>query len=221
METFTDQLWAGIAPIYDAILVHPFVTGLTDGTLPEERFRFYAVQDAHYLRGFARALAATAAKAPRDEWCQFLNEHARDTLVVERALHDAYFSGWDLTSEQVYATPVAPTNLAYTSYLLQVAHGGTFEGALTAILPCDWIYIAVGRELEKQGSPHPLYQTWIDAYASDEVWGLVQQVIAMLDAAVEGLSEPRRASLKEHFVTASRYEWMFWDMAWRMEDWPI
>ena len=60
---FTDQLWAGIAPIYQAILEHPFVTGLTDGMLPEGRFRFYAVQDAHYLRAFARALAAAAARA--------------------------------------------------------------------------------------------------------------------------------------------------------------
>lgn len=221
METFTDHLWASIAPIYEAILQHPFVAGLTDGTLPEERFRFYVVQDAHYLRGFARALAAAASKAPRDAWCELLSEHARDTLVVERALHDAYFSEWGLSAEGVYATPVAPTTLAYTSYLLRRAHGGGFEEALAALLPCDWIYVMVGRELEGQGSPKPLYQAWIDAYASDAFWDLVQEMIAMLDAAVEGLGDARRAALGRHFATASRYEWMFWDMAWRVERWPV
>ena len=50
--------------IYAAILRHPFVAGLTDGTLPREAFRHYIVQDAHYLRGYARALALCAAKAP-------------------------------------------------------------------------------------------------------------------------------------------------------------
>ncbi len=121
----------------------------------------------------------------------------------------------------MYATSVAPTNLAYSSYLLRVAYGGTYEEALAAVLPCDWIYIEVGRKLEKAGSPNPLYQRWIDAYASDVFWAIVQDVIDMVDQAVEGLDAARRAVLQHHFTTTSRYEWMFWDMAWRLEDWPV
>ena len=220
-KKFTNQLWEGITPIYRAILTHPFVMGLMDGTLSEDRFRFYVIQDAHYLRGFAKSLAAAAASAPRDEWTEFLSEHARDTLVVERALHDGFFREWNLTPEQVYATPVAPTNLAYTSYMLRMAHGASFEEAVAALLPCDWIYVQVGRELEKKGSPNPLYQRWIDTYASEEVWAIVQKLIGIVDAAVEGLSEFRQEVLRHHFTVASRYEWMFWDMAWRMEAWPL
>ena len=66
--TFTAQLWRSIAPIYAAILRHPFVRGLTDGSLSRDAFRFYAVQDALYLREFARALSVAAARAPRDDW---------------------------------------------------------------------------------------------------------------------------------------------------------
>lgn len=220
-KKFTNQLWEGITPIYRAILTHPFVMGLMDGTLSEDRFRFYVIQDAHYLRDFAKSLAAAAASAPRDEWTEFLSEHARDTLVVERALHDGFFREWNLTPEQVYATPVAPTNLAYTSYLLRMAHSASFEEAVAALLPCDWIYVQVGRELEKKGSPNPLYQRWIDTYASEEVWAIVQKLIGIVDAAVEGLSEFRQEVLRHHFTVASRYEWMFWDMAWRMEAWPL
>ena len=220
-KKFTNQLWEGITPIYRAILTHPFVMGLMDGTLSEDRFRFYVIQDAHYLRDFAKSLASAAASAPRDEWTEFLSEHARDTLVVERALHDGFFREWNLTPEQVYATPVAPTNLAYTSYLLRVAHGASFEEAVAALLPCDWIYIQVGRELEKKGSPNPLYQRWIDTYASEEVWAIVQKLIGIVDVAAEDLSEFRQEVLRHHFTVASRYEWMFWDMAWRMETWPL
>lgn len=220
-KKFTTHLWEGITPIYQAILTHPFVTGLTDGSLPEDRFRFYAIQDALYLRDFAKALAAAAASAPRDEWTEFLSTHARDTLVVERALHDSFFSEWDLTPEEVYATPIAPTNLAYTSYLLRVVHGGSFEEALAAILPCDWIYIEVGAELVEKGSPNSLYQRWIDTYASEEFREIVQRLIDIVDTAAEDLSEPRREFLRHHFTISSRYEWMFWDMAWRMETWPL
>ena len=58
-----DDLWADVEDVYAAILAHPFLTGLADGTLPRESFRHYIVQDAHYLRGYARALAVCAAKA--------------------------------------------------------------------------------------------------------------------------------------------------------------
>jgi thiaminase (transcriptional activator TenA) len=136
---FTGELWRSITPIYGAIQKHPFVRGLTDGTLPLEAFRFYAVQDALYLRDFARALAMAGARAPRDEWIIMFNEHAAGALRVERALHESFFGEWGLTPGQVMATPLAPTNLAYTSYLLAVAHGAPFHEGLAAVLPCYWI----------------------------------------------------------------------------------
>jgi TENA/THI-4/PQQC family len=41
---FSQVLWSGIEDIYVAILAHPFIGGLTDGTLDREAFRFYVVQ---------------------------------------------------------------------------------------------------------------------------------------------------------------------------------
>ena len=40
----TGELWRSIENVYAEILAHPFLTGLTDGTLAEERFRFYVLQ---------------------------------------------------------------------------------------------------------------------------------------------------------------------------------
>ena len=63
-DSFTNELWRGAAGIYAAILAHPFLTGLTDGKLPEDAFTYFVVQDVHYLRGYARALAGVATRAP-------------------------------------------------------------------------------------------------------------------------------------------------------------
>src|ERR1700694_826683 len=117
---FSAELWRSIEPIYAEILAHPFVRGLTDGSVPREAFRFYAVQDALYLRDFARALSIAAARAPRDEWIIMFNEHAAEALRVERALHEGFFQELGLSPDDVAATPLAPTNVAYTSYLLAV-----------------------------------------------------------------------------------------------------
>lgn len=221
MATFADELWSSIADIFDAILAHPFLRGLTDGSLPEEAFRFYVIQDALYLRDYARTLALAAAKAPRDPWCQLFAEHAKVALVVERSLHESFFAHWNLSAEDIGRTPYAPTNLAYTSYLLRVAYERPFEEAIGALLPCYWIYWEVGKALERAGSPNPLYQRWIETYASEEFADVVRAVIAVMNAVVEDLPDSRRAPIRTHFVTTSRYEWMFWDAAWRREQWPV
>jgi thiaminase (transcriptional activator TenA) len=217
---FTQELWKSIEPIYAAILRHPFVRGLTDGSLPRESFKFYAVQDALYLREFARALSLAAARATQDEWIIMFNEHAAGALKVERSLHESFFQDFGLTREAVASTPLAPTNLAYTSYLLAVAYGSPFHEALAALLPCYWIYWEVGKELEHAGSADPLYKRWIGTYASDEFGSVVRAVLSATDQVAAALRPPEREAMKAHFVATSRYEWMFWDMGLRREAWP-
>src|SRR5881628_618402 len=205
---FAQELWRAIGPIYAAILRHPFVRGLTDGSLPRESFKFYAVQDALYLREFARALSLAAARAPEDDWIIMFNEHAAGALKVERALHESFFKDFGLTPADVASTPLAPTNLAYTSYLLAVAYGAPFHEAMAALLPCYWIYWEVGKHLEPTGSPEPLYERWIGTYASDEFGAVVRAVLEATDRIAERLGPAERRAMTRHFVTTSRYEWM-------------
>jgi thiaminase/transcriptional activator TenA len=217
---FTAELWKSIDPIYAAILRHPFLRGLTDGSLPRESFKFYAVQDALYLREFARALSLAGARAPQDDWIIMFNEHAAGALKVERELHESFFRDFGLTHEAVASTPLAPTNLAYTSYLLSVAYGSPFHEALAAVLPCYWIYWEVGKELERIGSTDPLYKRWIGTYASEEFGSVVRAVLLAADQVAAGLKPLEREAMRRHFVATSRYEWMFWDMGLRRETWP-
>ena len=219
--SFTRELWTAMAPIYGAILRHPFLAGLTDGSLPREAFRFYAVQDALYLREFARALSLAAARAPEDDWIVMFNEHSAGALRVERALHEGVFKEFGLAPAEVAAMPLAPTNLAYTSYLLAVAYGSPYHEALAALLPCYWIYWEVGKTLEHAGSPDPLYARWITTYAADEFGEVVRAVLAATDTVAERLAPAEREAMRRHVLTTSRYEWMFWDMGWRQESWPV
>jgi len=219
--TFTKELWAAIEPIYTAILEHPFVRGLTDGSLSRESFRFYVVQDALYLREFARALSVAAARAPVDDWIIMFNEHAATALRVERALHEGFFEQFGLTPDAVAATPLAPVNQAYTSYLLAVAYGAPFHENVAALLPCYWIYWEVGKALERTGSPESLYARWIATYAAEEFGAVVRAVLAAVDSVATRLGAAEREAMRRHAVTTARYEWMFWDMGYRLERWPV
>jgi thiaminase/transcriptional activator TenA len=217
----SEQLWGAIEDVYGAILEHPFLRGLTTGELPHEAFLFYVVQDAHYLRDYARALAVCAARAPAEADIRMFAEHAAGAIAVERELHEGFFADAGLTEARVSATPMAPTCLAYTSYLLASVYGGSFAEALGAVLPCYWIYQEVGTELAARGSPDPLYQRWIDTYGGEEFAAVVRAVLDLTDRLSPQLSAAETARMTARFRTTSRYEWMFWDMGWRSEAWPV
>jgi thiaminase/transcriptional activator TenA len=218
---FTSELWQGIGDIYRGILVHPFLTGLTDGSLPQGTFAFYVVQDALYLRQYAQALAAVASRAPDAAGTEMFARHAADAVAVERALHESLLTDLGIDPAAASAAKPAPTNLAYTSYLLAAIYGGSYADGLGAILPCYWIYWEVGKELQRRGSPDPRYQRWIDTYGGEEFGAAVRAVLAVTDELGPVLAPRERERVHQHFRVTSRYEWMFWDMGYRKQTWPI
>jgi thiaminase (transcriptional activator TenA) len=219
--TLSAHLWAAIEDVYAAILEHPFVRGLSDGTLGREAFLFYVIQDAHYLREYARALSVCAARVPREADIRMFAEHAAGAIAVERELHEGFFAEAGLDAAAVAAAEPAPTNLAYTSYLLATAHGGSFPEALGAVLPCYWIYWEVGRALLERGSPDPLYRRWIDTYGGEDFAAVVHAVLELTDRLGPELSPAEVERMTARFRTTSRYEWMFWEMGLRREAWPV
>lgn len=211
---FTDAMWERIRPIYAKTIRHPFLEGLTEGDLPRSRFDFYLAQDAQYLGVFSRALSLLAAKAPREEWGIILNRHAVEALEVERQLHESLLGG------AARPAKMAPANRAYTNHLIATVSQRPFAEGLAAMLPCYWIYWEIGKELKKRGSKNPDYQRWIDQYAGEEYGATVRQVLDMMNAEARSLSPSSRESAAELFEISARYEYMFWDMAWREESWP-
>lgn len=216
-----DQLWTPVEGIFKQILDHPFVTGLTDGTLPRETFRHYVLQDAHYLRSYAKALAVCSAKATQEQDIIMFAEHAAGAILVERSLHAGFIADFGMTEQEAAAVPVQPTTLAYTSYLLAATQNGSFAEAVATVLPCYWIYAEVGNALLERSSPDPLYARWIETYGGEEFGATVDAVLTLTDRLGTTLGPAEVAAMRQHFVTTSRYEWMFWDAAWRQESWPV
>ncbi|RAG82503.1 thiaminase II [Streptacidiphilus pinicola] len=215
--SLTDDLWSDIESIYAEILQHPFVRGLTDGTLPRPAFRHFVEQDSLYLRDYARALALCGARAPQAAALQAFVEDAVGALAAEQEM----LAGFGAELGEELGQLVLPTTRAYTSHLLAVAHGGSYAEAVGAVLPCYWIYARVGAHLLEKSSPDRLYARWIAAYGDEAFQSVVRRVLELTDALGAEVSPAERARMRERFVTSSRYEWMFWDAAWQGERWPV
>jgi thiaminase (transcriptional activator TenA) len=215
--TFSEELWDAAAGVHARIREHPFLTGLTDGTLPHAAFAHFVAQDAIYLRGYARALAVLAARAPTPGDTTMFAEHAAGAIAAEQDMHAELSEALGLVEEP----EPAPTTLAYTSYLLATCHQASFAEGLGAVLPCYWIYARVGEALAADSSPDPLYARWIAMYGGEEFQAVVDAVLAVTDRVGAELAADERDRVRGHFVTTARYEWMFWDAAWRRETWPV
>src|SRR5688500_11982723 len=94
-DRFTDQLWREAEPVWQAIREHPFLRDLRAGTLPIETFRYYVIQDYHYLEAFGRSVATALAKAPTSELLTMVAR--RVNTPIERPLHERLFALAGLT----------------------------------------------------------------------------------------------------------------------------
>jgi thiaminase/transcriptional activator TenA len=208
--------------IWEANFAHPFVQGIGDGTLSEERYRYYLAQDYVYLIDFSRFFAVAAAKAPglgpMERFAKLLDE----TLHFEMDLHRTLCAEFGISRQELERTRPSPTCLAYTSYLLRVAYEGEAATLLAALLPCSWGYGEIGLRLKAKGLPPAAhYARWIETYASSEYQEIVGWLRALLDETAGDTGEAVRLRLQDVFDTSSRWEYLFWEMTWRMESWPV
>jgi thiaminase (transcriptional activator TenA) len=219
--TFSKELRKEADPIWEASFHHPFVTGIADGTLSLESFRYYVLQDAYYLSHFARIQALGAAKAADLHTTNRLAIHAQGTYEAELSLHENFSKRLGITEEEKQNFVAAPTAYAYTSHLYRAAYTGQLGDIIAALLPCYWLYYEIGERLLCATPDEPIYQEWIQAYGGDWFRDLVEEQINRLDEIAQKVTEEDRKRMKEHFIISSQYEYSFWEMAYRLEDWPV
>ena len=220
--SYSKELFQAADEIWAAQLDHPFVRGLADGTLEEERFRRWVLQDYRYLKEFARIFAWAVAKADRLESMGWYAAVLDLTLNTEMDLHRQYAARFGLSAEQLEAEPMWPTTRAYTDFLVRTAADGDMLELLAALLPCAWGYSWIGQQLARGDLPEDQrYADWIAQYASDDFAQATDWLRGELDRLVEHAGPDKRKRLEETFVLSSRYELMFWEMCWKGESWSM
>lgn len=212
---FTDQLWRKIEPIYDAILKLPFITELTEGTLPKDKFLFYMKQDTLYLSDYSKALSLAGIRADRNEHTRQFLDFATNAIDVERKLHGKFYEQFDAGME----VRKSPSCFSYTNFLLSTATMEDNAVTFAALLPCFWIYREVGLHIYENSAPDNPYEEWIDTYAGEKFNEGVEKAIAITDEVAAEEPEKRRLEMVHAFVRSSQLEWKFWDSAYRLEEW--
>lgn len=214
----TDRLLAAAADIWREYNLHPFVLGLQNGTLAQEKFRHYIIQDYLYLIDYAKVFALGVAKAKSVGTADLFAAYI-PAIHQELNIHSGYMGKLDITQDELDGTRPALDNLSYTSYMLRVAYEEGEAEILAAILSCAYSYeVIAGRILANNpaAADHEFYGEWVKGYAGAEYAAENAWLMVAMDELAAGYTEAQLQHLEEIFVACSRYELAFWEMGWQM-----
>lgn len=215
----TEKLYEGIKDIWNGYVEQPFVKELGEGTLPEDRFRFYMVQDYRYLLQYSKVFALGILKAEDEALMRHFACMVHDTLDGEMDVHKTYMSRLGITDEEIATTKTALANQSYTSYMLDVAYKGDILDVLVAVLSCAWSYQMIGEHLNRipGAAQHPFYGEWVTGYSSEEYCRGVREIMELVDEYGAEISVKREETLLDVYRNCCRYERDFWEMAYQMD----
>jgi thiaminase (transcriptional activator TenA) len=202
------------ADAWDHAVRHPMVLKIADGSLPHETFRRYFIQNVLYLEAYARAIGTIVGKAPDREGITVLTRFLSQIVEKEIPANLSFLTrlGGDADTAAGRGRMLSVT-YGYTRHLLSVCALGDCADGLTAVLPCQWSYGELARPLTANPPDDPIYADWIAMFGNDEYDGLVEQTMQLLDRLVDPGDQRRIADLSEIFDRSTKYEALFWDMA--------
>jgi len=220
---FSDKLRKEATPLWEKILAHPFLVEMEAAKLPLDKFRFYVKQDYPFLMEFARCLGIAAAKVEDRETMRIFASLLKASLTIEVEMLESLGEKLGISLDQLRSSESAPTNVAYTRHLLYVAYSGTVGEIIAAMLPCMWSYQEIGERLDKSSAlkGHTVYSEWCATYRSKEYIDLVNLYRELLDRFASESGSAVKEKMRNHFMLSSRYEYLFWDMAYKKENWPL
>lgn len=131
------QFWEAALPLIKITEKHPFLIHMVDGTLTNDKFQYYVLQDALYLTDFADCLRRLGEASPIPCNQEKLFALAKGAEEDEKELHRSFFQKWNI-QEDGGNVEAMPNTVLYTSYALRVVTTCSHEEGLAVLLPCFW-----------------------------------------------------------------------------------
>lgn len=210
---FTEWLRDLSEPNWSEGVDHQFVHELADGTIDDEVYGRYLVQDRAFvetligLYGHAIGVAPTLTQKQRIH--RFLSMLVGDDV-------DSYF---EETFEKLGVPEhewVDPELHPVTEGLMDIvergAREGDYEETLAVLFPTGWFYLAWAESIE-DAEPAPYLREWIDVHTTDELKSFVAWQHDELNRLGPELIPRRQRRVGRHFRRTMVYEKAFFDIA--------
>lgn len=206
----TDLLRQGKIDDWQAATTHAFTRELSDGTLPEDKMRWYLRQDYQFVDGFVRLLASAIAHAPT----LADSVPAAQFLAVITGPENTYFlRAMDALGTEPSTEP-APATRAFQDLMAEAAASGRYQNMLAVLVVAEWVYLswASPENPPKDGLPF-WFAEWITLHAGEGFESVVEYLRSQLDNVWPTLDTTEQAEVTRLFHRAVELERDFFDAA--------
>lgn len=202
-------------PLWHSCLDTAFVRGVATGTLSEDCFKSYIVDDSLYLREYAKVFAYGMIHAKTSEEIRAYYSLLAFVNESEDATRLYYMKRYGLTDADIQHLPLRPANRAYVDTMLSAARDG--EGApecMMACLPCMLSYAYIFGEILRDCPQvrDTVYWPFVRDYADGSYDAVCREWMEFTERVCQELSPEREAKCREIFHRCSVHEHAFWEM---------
>ena len=211
---FADDLRAKYHDQWEAMVTHPFVLEMGDGSLDIAKFRSYFRQDYVFCRDLVKLTAIAIAKAAPDyDAGARLDGFLANFLSAENDLFLNGFQELGVTAEQYRETEANPVTQGFGDFMVRTALEGDFDDLIALFYVTEGTYLDWATRLINSGQKpnNKVYQDWIDIHSPEVLGEVVQWFTARLNEAGARADTAKAANLERIFLTTLRYEQLFWD----------
>jgi len=210
----SEELYKKAESIWIDAIRQPFLVEMAKGTLPEELFRNYMIQDYLYLTDYIDILNEAAGLSDDKETADFLSGIIEATRNETFRVHLSQMKKMGIGDDEVKNSLRSDVIKEYIKYLhKQMSEGGILEG-LTALLQCSWNYAYIGQtmyEQYKKDIENSPYKEWFYAYSDSDYLFSNKLWIDMIDKKNQDIDSERADKLCKIFVRCAEFENSFWN----------
>ena len=198
---------------------HDFLQKLSQGTLKEEKFLNYLIQDYLFLIQFSKAWSLAILKSDNLEEMKIAASTVNDLINFEMELHISLCGNYGISQSDLENADEENQNIAYTRYVLELGYSGDLLDLLSSLAPCVLGYGEIGINYKNSDPKISMYQKWIDTYSSNEYQDVCKNVSNLIDQAFmlrlgdDFVSTYKWQKVNKIFNKATLLEVDFWNMA--------
>ncbi len=208
------DLFASSQALWNKMLNHKFLRQTAEGSVPFDVFANWLRQDYLFVRGAIPFIAILVSRAPDRVRPGLLA--AIPALQSELALFErmAQEKGVRLDGD------MTPTCHAYIQYMISTAHAASFEEAFTLLYCAEKAYFDCWSLVRRTIEGTSPWEDFVERWSNESFAGWIKWLEEEIDNLLQQASQTLRERMAETFLTTTRYEYLFWDMALHGESWP-
>ncbi|MFI3296169.1 MAG: hypothetical protein R3Y59_00915 [bacterium] len=212
MSTWSEQLEIVCSKFVEKIANQSGVVALCNGTLDNQIFSRFIMQDSIYLNSFKGSIVFLASRLCA-EHKDMMMQFAYGSVEAEQAMQNILNERFDWRSESDKPLPITEN---YCNFEREKCIQSPVCDGFASLLPCFWLYFEVVKRMKEMSNKsnqfENKYQFWIDSNSDPLFQSDITRFRALCDYYAAQRSENEQQQMTDVFIKSAEMEMQFYSL---------